>query len=407
MKRILLVAVALLAIAGTASFAGVLYQLPWAGAAAMTPTGANSDGSVVVYSDDGSVKLWSRATNTSAIIGATTSYTPTGVVKQGSTVVVAGNSGGVAQRWDGTSAGVGTWSALPTLGGTAWAASGNAIASNGTTVWIGGLTNTTTKGIAVYDSASNATAAVALPSSPHAYVGNATINAIASNGHIAGTGNVVAHPPLTGTKTGQNAAATLYGETGNTLSELWSTIEPNERPTTRPNCISSDGKYAGGVLNGTYSVPVVWDLTSPQSDTNKAVFVPLPVYPGNLFLQNTGEIQCFSQDGTMAFGYSRSIGNEGGVTNSTRYGLVYDVAAGTSQDLTDYIKTTLGVDMAAAGWTNIISVIGVAADGSVIGSGKIGASSLTRGFVVVVPEPGSILALLTGCVGLVALRRRR
>ncbi len=103
-------------------------------------TGMTSDGKVVSFSSGASANsaaIWSVQYGTRNI----GSYSTSGMAWKGSTLIVAGNLNGQAQRWDGNIQGVGSWSALPRAdnGVYPWTANRvSAMASDGVNVMIAG-----------------------------------------------------------------------------------------------------------------------------------------------------------------------------------------------------------------------------------------------------------------------------
>lgn len=362
MKRILVIAVALFAIAGTSSLAGgVVYDL---GASAV-PTGVATNGSAVAFDLNGA-NIWYKSTAASTNIGA--NYTTAGVAyttynAPSGKYVVGGNYGGNAYRWDSNT---GVWTQLPLVGGTtSWTA--QATAAEATNVYIAGGYSTAA---CRYKESSNSSTALQYPSdaNPTNY---GWLYASSDNGHFAGKYKVGG-----GAK---KADATPYS--GGNLMGL--NYLPGGSGSGTAYAISRDGRVAGG-YSGT--LPAIWDLSLANGGSGTQI-------PWLGAEYNYGEVHALNQNGSMAYGYQKTAA---GVYTA----FVWDAVNGT-RELGAYLAAK-GVDV--TGWT-FTDVKGVSGDDKVItGLGNL--SGISHGFVIAIPEPSSLCVLALGLVGLLKFRRR-
>jgi hypothetical protein len=366
MKRIPVIAVALLAIAATSSFAAVgLFDLG-AGAA---PTGVTTDGSAVAF-DLGGANIWYESTAASTNIGA--NYTTAGVAyttynAPGGKYVVGGNSGSNAQRWDSNT---GVWTQLPLCDGSkAWTAQTTAAMSDMSNIYIGGGYST---GACRYKESSNSSTTLQYPSdaNPTNY---GWIYGVSDTGHYAGKYKVGG-----GAK---KADATPYA--GGNLMGLNYLGTGSDSGTAF--AISRDGRYAGGYSR---TVPAVWDLSLANGGSG----IQIPWLTADY---NYGEVHALNQAGSMAYGFQRTAG---GVYTA----FVWDAVNGT-RELGAYLA---GKGINVSGWT-FTDVKGVSGDDRVLtGLGDLAGGS-AHGWVIVIPEPSSFCALALGLAGLLKFRRRR
>lgn len=378
MRKTLVIAVALFVIAASSSF-GAVYNL----GASVTATGTASDGSVVAYNFGGNGYIFDTSTGLSTQLG--TGIVTAGVAKMGSTIIVGGNGGGAAQQWRSD---VGSWQALPLYQGVAnWVVA--ATAASATEYWIGGQAGASPNEMSCYFK--SATGATGDTSTPSGWSPNFRVIALADNGHQAGRGNVGGPTGQSGTA--RNTWATPFaGGANEGLNNL--SGPANNTIEQQPLGISRDGSTVVGWTLGNQGV--YWDMNLPNGGTPQAV----PYLAGGY---NASYAEAANGDGSLIFGWQRI-----GTNNDTRQGIVFNRLTNTTINFFDYALAN-GVDMGADGWVAVRSIQSVSADGKVIvGLGRRGdpVTGVTEGFVVVIPEPGSIVALATGLVGFFGLRRR-
>ncbi|HPZ96581.1 MAG TPA: immunoglobulin domain-containing protein [Phycisphaerae bacterium] len=345
-------------------------------ASGTTVTGISADGTVVCGTTAANrAFIWTRTEGFREIgvpAGATQSKAA-GVGWYNGNVVVAVNcnaSSFTARRWEGNTAGVGTFASLPKLNGALeWVATG--LGSSGTDYWISGLAPTGGAGggrkAGRYTRSTNTTASYTLP--PHGH-DNSDFHAVSDNGRCGGQYQYKGQAPTGGAR---NAMIYVGGTQCVALNTLLG--GPNTIYEAVVRAMSRDGTaqggwsyYAGG---GAWQQPVVWkDSLTPTA---------VPFIPGGDG-DNWGEILALNGDGTVAGGYS--CRKNTGVPDGPREALIWDAAYGTRQ-YQGLLTSEYGLDL--AGWS-LQEIRGMSADATtVIGNGTY--DGQTRAWIVSAVTP--------------------
>ena len=268
-------------------------------------------------------------------------YTPRGIAWKGSQLVVAGHTNGVAYRWDGNIQGVGTWSALPLADGLySWTPHRvQPVASDGTNVWIVGLSTNTTSGAqhaCVYTDNGSASACtnVVIPSPGHDH---SEMCAVSESGLAAGQAHYGGGGGL--------SSGSRQVITGNPLRFLGNILgNPTSANEARALGISGDGSRIVGwsyiTLNPLYIQQCYWDAPFTANKTAHAI----PFLPGHVW----GDATAVSRTGTYIGGASwKVIYNPPGTVNPEgQAAWIWDAAHGT-RNLKDVLIAE-GADL--TGW---------------------------------------------------------
>ena len=268
-------------------------------------------------------------------------YTTRGIAWKGSQLVVAGHTNGLAYRWDGNIQGVGTWRALPLADGLySWMPHRvQAMASDGTNVWIVGLSTNTTSGAqhaCVYTDSgfTSACTNVVIPSPGHDH---SEMCAVSETGLAAGQAQYGGAGGLT------SGARQVI--TGNPLRFLGSILgNPTTSNEARALGISGDGSRIVGwsyiILDPLYIQQCYWDAPFTANKTAHAI----PFLPGHVW----GDATAVSRTGTYMAGASwKVIYNPPGTVNPEgQEAWIWDATHGT-RNLMD-VLTAAGADL--TGW---------------------------------------------------------
>ncbi len=332
------------------------------GLGAGTISGMSTDGSVVAGNSASGGFIWSQA---NGVVGLGAGTTTAGVGIKNGTVVVGGLAGGNAARWDGTTAGAGSWTQLPLVGGTtAWTPLCTSAQSGSPgNVFIGGNSNGSTgqKSAVRYKESSASTTSLPLPSSGNK---DAYIYGISDAGSYAGRYQYGATSP----------SGSRQAMGGATLTALSPLIGP---PSTGnegvANTISRDGTKAGGWSTSLTSSRqgTIWTIANPT------VPAAVPFLSGDDY----AEVQSLNGDGSTAGGYSALAGNVAG----TKKAFLWDAANGT-RNLQTLLTTQYGLDL--TGWT-LQEVKAMSSDGKVLAGNGLhnGAAEAWIVFLGVAPLP--------------------
>jgi len=374
--RTLILALALAAVLATSAFAGG-YNLGTG-----TSAGISADGAYVV------ANLSSVATLVNVSTGGTTSlggYTAAGVatrIKNSAyQILVAGNANGNVNVWKSDTA---AWSVIGV--GTGLCIDADQTPTGSINYWIGGNQGTTTGSRVAYryKESSASWSSLGLPAN---YNKDAYIYGISQIGSYAGRAQF-------GGVSGGGARGAVGGGTLTGLNPIiGAQTTANEAVA---NAISRDGYVAGGwsTFAGGARGLTLWSLRPTVNPT------PIAQLPFLAVGDNYGEVQCLNADGTIAAGYSRYVGTP---ANTNANAFIWDAVNGT-RSISSVIS---GWGFDTTGWTAFSAVTGMSGDGKVLcGNGTYGGVTTSWVAFQPVPEPGSILALSMGLVGLIGLRRR-
>ena len=331
-------------------------------------------------------------------IGGSQSISTTGTVPgagciamKGSTLVVVGNGiGGAAsaKRWDGTLSGGGAWTALPLAGGL-YNFSATSVAATASEVYVAGsYGNTNTTFAARYQESANNT--VNLPA-PTGYHNNSGLSGVSTNGTCAGNSQFGGTLPADGK---YNAVG---GWTGTALAGFnCLNGPPTNALVSQAMNIALDSSRASGFSEKTAGLrtPCYWN--GPFT-ANGVAATAIPFITGSG--HNHGASTAISANGSMMGGYSMTSGS-----NPSRTCWLWDSVNGTRS--LGSVLTGAGLNI--SGW-QFMYVVGFANGNNVITGYGYRDGDLTKwvGFTAVIPEPGSMIALLSGLVGLVGFGVRR
>lgn len=388
MKTLVCLSAVLLALGASDGFAAQLINL-----GPGISTGMTSDGQVVSFTQSGTAKIWSYQYGTVSLGAGNTA----GVTWKGSSLVVAGKSGGVTSRWDGNAQGVGSWTALPlTDGGYSWnLAPTHAVASNGTQVLFVGSYNYTSGGLNYFgavrskdDGVDQWTTRFGVPSGYH---DNSILYGVSEGDVTTGRAQWAGSGPTGGSRQ-PIGGAPLVGM-GNLLGP------PSHLNEASATAISADGSRIVGWsqnLSGNYQA-CYWD--APY--TTGQLATPIPLVPGYYWAEATA----VSRTGAFIGG---SIWQNQDVSQTS---FIWDAVHGTR--LLKDVLAAAGVNL--TGWVlsddyaNGAAFYGISAisdDGMIItGTGQY--NGVQSVWVAYIPEPGSISVLALGLVGMLAAYRRR
>jgi len=308
-----------------------------------TVTGVSTDGSVVAGDNSTGGFIWSRA---NGLVGLGAGVNTAGVATRGGTVIVGANISGNAWRWDGNTAGVGTWTQLPLAGGTAaWTILCTSASDSLNNVWFGGNTNgdTGTRSACRYKESAASTTTLPLPPSGNK---DAYIYGISDIGSYAGRyqyGNV-------------SPGGSRQAMGGSTLVALSPLIgAPSTSNEGVANVASRDGTKAGGWSQapGYSKQGTIWTIANPT----------VPYGVPFLGTDDYGEIQALNSDGSLAAGYAQRIATP----PSPKHAIIWDAVNGT-RDLATWLTTQYALVL--TGWT-LTDVKGMSGDGSVLAGNGI------------------------------------
>lgn len=321
-------------------------------------SGVSTDGSVVAGNNSAGGFIWSR-TNGVVTLGATTS-TAGAAIRSGN-VVVGGVSGGAPSYWTGSTAGVGSWTALPTISG-GFTPQCTAASDANANIWVGGYSGSATgsKKACRYKFSSNSLTNLSLPSS--SYQNDSYVNGISDSGTYA------IQAQFGGTSPSGSRQAVGGGGT--------TALYPLQGPPSTSNSgsaktVSRDGTKAAG-WSSMAGAPTdhsltIWTISNPT--------VPFQVpYTGP---DNWGELLALNTDGSVAAGYALVSGN-----NATKHAIIWDAANGT-RDLAGWLTAQYSLDL--TGWT-LTEVKGISGDGNVI-TGNGTHNGVAEAWVVLLNAP--------------------
>lgn len=324
-------------------------------AANVASTGISTDGSAIALNSvpAGTAYIWTK-TNGLVSIG---SGSTAGVGTRFGTIVVGGNVGGNAYRWDGDATGAGAWTQLPLEGINSWTALCTGVSAGD--VWIGGFSGDTTgfKQCCRYSESRNSTAGLSLPlggGNNDSYLYGASDNGLFAGqfqfGAVAPSGSRQAmcglfNDPMNPNNPNNNRMIILNNLLG----------EPSYSTEASARAISRDGARIGG-WSQYHETPdgfrqAVW-WTFGLAHGAK----PIPFMGAD----NYAETQALNSNGTICAGYSAYWGGPG-TSLTNRRCWIWDATNGT-RDLMD-ILTDAGIDM--TGWT-LTNVTGMSGNATVI-----------------------------------------
>lgn len=322
-----------------------------------TITGVSADGTVVAGNNSAGGFIWSTA---NGVVGLGAGTSTAGVAIKNGAVVVGGVSGGSASRWNGNTAGVGSWTTLPLAdGSTAWTPLCTSAQSGSPgDVWVGGTSGSTTgsRKAVRYKESSGSTSSLPLPSSGNS---DAFVYGISDIGSYAGRYQYGAVSP-------SGSRQAMGGSPLTALSPLIGA--PSTKNEGVANAISRDGTKVGGWSQSPSAARqgTIW------ASANPTVPQAVPFFGTD----NYDEILALNGDGSVAAGY-------GSVGGANKHAIIWDATNGT-RDFKTWLITQYGLDL--TGWT-FTDVKGMSADGKVIaGNGTY--NGVTQAWVVLLGVPG-------------------
>jgi hypothetical protein len=270
-------------------------------------------------------------------------YIPRGITWKGSQLVVAAHTNGVAYRWNGNIQGVGNWQALPLADGQySWQPHRvQAMASDGSNVWVVGLSTNITTGAqhaCVYtdNGSTSACVNITIPTPGHDH---SEMCAVAENGLAAGQAQYGGGGLTSG---GRQVI------TGDPLRFLGNLLgNPTSANEARALAISGDATRITGwsyiSLSPLYIQQCYWDAPFTANLTAH----PIPFLPDHVW----GDATTVSRTGTYIGGASwKVIYNPPGQVNPEgQAAWIWDAAHGT-RNLKD-VLTAEGADL--TGWSRL------------------------------------------------------
>jgi len=325
--------------------------------AGSTVTGMTADGSVVCGTNAGHAFIWTPDNGLRDLgvpAGATTS-SAAGVGLYNGSVVVAVDSNrstSRAQKWQGNTAGVGSFSALPRIGGSReWIVA--ALGTNGTSdLWIAGSSINGGDGngreAVRYQQSTNTTTVVALPASPAGAHDHSDFYGVSDGGVAVGKVQYPGTAPTGGARQAWYNDGSSSVMLNTLLGAPVSTVEAVARCVSRDGLVKGGWSYYSG--GGSLQQPVIWqNVATPRA---------IPFIPGGDG-DNYGEVLALNGDGTLAGGYTRY---SSGTSNGPKEAFVWDATNGTRQ-LQGVLTGEYGVDL--TGWS-LEEVRAISTDGTVL-----------------------------------------
>lgn len=343
----------------------------------------SKDGTLVGGNMSGGFFLWTQPSGKVSVTGSVTNFVGVDYFTSGSNnIIVAGQTGTTVSVWNGTIAGTGTYTVLPTPAGKNVTANKLGVKADSTDYWVAGYsqtgTTTSTRRLNRYKFSSNSSTDISGPSGNTDYSSNMFDGASDTGwfgGRARNSGDGGARDPVV--YSGSSYFLTGAGASG-TEGEV--------------NQMSSDGTVCVGWDN---SQPVWWNSTSLARNA-------IPMLTGDTYGEATG----VNGNGTIVAGWSRIAAGNG------QKQWIWDAVNGTRElgsVLAAYGLTTTGVTFDVNGDNVVVlnanatvDAQGVYHDLTIVGQGNNGAA---RGYIAEVPEPATMLVFALG--GLAMLRRRR
>ena len=270
-------------------------------------------------------------------------YTPAGIARKGSQLVVAGHMDGAAHRWDGNPQGAGTWSALPLADGLyTWKPHRvQAIASDGTSVWIVGLsayTGGAEHGCVYTDNGSTSSCAnIVIPAPGHDH---SELCAVSEDGQVAGQAQYGGSGTLT-----SGGRQVITGSPlrflGNLLGGATAANEARALAMSGDGCRIVGWSYIN--LNPLYIQQCYWDAPFTANRTAHAI----PFLPGHVW----GDATAVSRTGIYIGGASWKViyNSQGQLAPEGQAAFIWDAAHGT-RNLKDVLAAE-GADL--TGWSRL------------------------------------------------------
>lgn len=292
--------------------------------------GVTADGTVVCGASANTAFIWTAANGIRSLglpAGATTS-SAVGVGVYSGNLVVAVNSNTstyLAKRWDGNTAGVGTYSNLPRMDGNQeWTP--RALGTNGITdLWIAGSSINGGDGngreAGRYQLSSNDTISYNLPSGGHDH---SDFHVVSDNGFFVGQFQYPGIAPSGGARNGMKSNGTSCVALNTLYGVPVSTHEAVTKAISRDGLV--EGGWSAGSISGT--TPVIW--------YDPTVVTAVPFLAGD----GAGETKALNGDGSIAAGYSRTA------SGSIRRAWIWDSVNGT-RDVAVLLQS-YGLDL--TGW---------------------------------------------------------
>jgi len=375
---------------------------------AFAGNGMSADGLAISYNSGNVVYIWSEAYGSVAV-------TPAGYGAYVSSIGIANAAGKYAiaynanpsfnyqtHVWMGGLDGVGTTTIDPFSTSTTnylWA---RCIGGDATQAYIGGhQVAGGNQAAARWKAPSGSVAAYGQPSGFHYslyyFYGASNKGTYSGWGRLASSGSV----------SNKSQAFANEGSTLISLDNAWG--DPSTEYYSNAY-ISGDGQtcfgYTGLSDNST-ALPCFWDRSQYGTWTTNTTCNLIPLLSGYA----KGYAMKSSGDAGLIGGWTIKASGEWGIDRRTIF--LFNKASGTVMDLRQWLIGN-GVDL--SGW-GLMDIIGISADGTKLAGTMLAADDTywTTGtvagpyhtWVAVIPEPGSLLALASGLIGLVGFSIRR
>ncbi len=335
----------------------------------------SKDGTLVTGTDAANGYIWTTGTGKVTIGNAVV-----GVDWLSGGVLVAGNVGGVASVWQGTTAGVGVWAPLPDSDKGTWQANALGVQADSSNYWVVGKTPGSSNHSAIrYQLSTASSTSMPLPPSGH---DRSTLLGASDTGVLTGWAQYQGSGATGGARTGFRSSPDA------TNAWLGSPAGLSSQNESQSLAISGDGNVKAGWGYGSPN-PNNWVATWWGADD--AVH-SIPQFPG----QDWAEAHALNGDGSLIGGFTYLA-----PAYSTKKAWVYSAATDSVAWVSDFL-TQAGLNVSGWEFTN---VTGISWDGrTLVGTGTYAGAA--HGWVARIPEPTSLLLLAAGSLMLGSRRKR-